>query len=257
MQEILEIALEAAAAAMREAERYQAALDTVTFKEKQTGKTAGSDIASEADSAAEEAIREVIARHRPQDAVIGEENGETAGTGYVWIVDPIDGTLNFSYGRNEWAVSIAVEIDGETKVAVVAAQNPERYYTAVLGEGAFLNGKAIHARNTKSLSKAMIDVGRGRGDTRTLFTSVVSELDKTCRDIRRGGCAALAACQVASGEIDAMYGPGLETWDIAAGMLIASEAGAEVVYHRSDVVLIAPKSIITELQQAVERVVPA
>lgn len=256
MKDVSEIALEAAMAALDEISKYTSGSKTLTFKEKDTGKTSGSDVVSEADKAAEERIKSVILSYRPQDSIIGEESGATYGSGCAWVIDPIDGTLNFSYGRNEWAVSIAVSDEEGALAGVVALTEPRRIYTAQRGKGAFLNGEPIKARDTVRIQDAIIDVGRGRGETRTLFPKVVSKLDSTVKDLRRSGCAAMAACQVASGELDGMYGPGLEVWDIAAGALIAQEAGCVVLKHREDVVLIATPGVIDSLEGAIDSVVP-
>ncbi len=253
-RDLLKVALEAAREALVVAGRYADDLDSLEFEEKHTGKSVGADVVSVADREVETSIRAVISRHRPQDAILGEEGGLTEGGRCVWTIDPIDGTLNYSYGRNEWAVSIAVSVDGETVAGVVATRKPERYFTAVLGGGSFLNGKLIRPRQTRNLSDSIIDLGRGRGATRDIFTEIVSELDKTCRDVRRGGCAALAACQVACGELDAMYGPGLEEWDIAAGALIALESGASVRERKDDITLIAAIDVMAELERVIDRV---
>ena len=254
-RELLEIALEAAREGVAVAGRYADNLESLEFEEKHTGKSAGADVVSAFFFQAEDGIRDVIMRRRPEDTILGEEGGFTEGGTCVWTIDPIDGTLNYSYGRNEWAVSIAVSVNGVTVAGVVATRRPERYFTAVLGGGAFLNGELIRPRRTRELSKSVIDLGRGRGETREIFVEVVSELDKTCRDVRRGGCAALAACQVACGELDAMYGPGLEEWDIAAGMIIALEAGAAVREIRDDVILIASIDVMPELERVIDRVI--
>ena len=254
-RDLLKVALEAAREALTVAGRYADDLDSLEFEEKHTGKSVGADVVSVADREVETSIRAVILRHRPQDTILGEEGGLTEGGRYVWTIDPIDGTLNYSYGRNEWAVSIAVSVDGQTVAGVVATRKPERYFTAVLGGGAFLNGKLIRPRQTRNLSDSIIDLGRGRGATREIFTDVVAELDKTCRDVRRGGCAALAACQVACGELDAMYGPGLEEWDIAAGALIALESGASVRERKDDITLIAAIDVMAELERVIDRVI--
>lgn len=241
------------------AETYFSSLSELHFEVKDTGKHPGADVVSEADSAVETIIRDVVLSARPHDSVLGEESGMTAGTGggLTWIVDPIDGTLNFSYHRGAFAVSIAACDAAGPLVAVVVQVSPHRVFTAVRGEGAMLDGEPIHVTGTEKLSEALVDLGRGRTGTREHFADVVAVLDERCRDIRRSGSAALAACEVAAGELDAMYGPGLEIWDIAAGALIATEAGAVRCDIDDDVVLLAAPGIADEfhvtLREALKR----
>lgn len=256
MQNLVDIASKAALVGAAVAQDFLDGLETLEFKVKDSTKTPGSDVVSQADRATEAAVRGVISSLRPSDAILGEECGLTSGSGLTWIIDPINGTLNFSYARNEWAVSVAVRDSDRTLAAAVAVSSPSMLFTASVGGGSFLNGSPIKVSGSVSLSDALIDVGRGRGASRAGFVSVLSALDASCKDVRRSGCAALAACQVACGSLDAMYGPGLEVWDIAAGALIASEAGA-VVRERSDgVFLISSPGVAEEFYKVIAAGLP-
>jgi myo-inositol-1(or 4)-monophosphatase len=255
MNEILELAKRAALKGAEVAGWHFERLASLQFESKDTGKGALGDIVSLADAEVEAAIRDVIRAARPNDAVLGEETGLSEGAGLLWIVDPIDGTMNFSYHRNEFAVSIAACDAKGALVAVVASVLPARVFSAIRGAGAWCDGESITPRACTTLQAALVDVGRGRNEVRSRFVDVIAALDENARDIRRSGGAALAACQVACGELDAMYGAGLEQWDIAAGALIAREAGAVVDEVRDDVVLISSSGVAEEFGELIRSVI--
>lgn len=194
------------------------------------------DIVTEADRETERLIRDALAKARPADGFFGEESGAEAGTsGLTWVVDPIDGTVNFLYGIPHYAVSIAV-VEGEpdplTWTALVAAVvNPAsgELFTAAAGAGAFLGDEPIRVAPAVELSQALVSTGfaydsgeRGRQG------ALVSQLLPAVRDIRRMGTASLDLCFVACGRANAYYERTLSPWDHAAGALIAREAGATV-----------------------------
>jgi myo-inositol-1(or 4)-monophosphatase len=194
------------------------------------------DIVTEADRETERLIRDALAKARPADGFFGEESGAEAGTsGLTWVVDPIDGTVNFLYGIPHYAVSIAV-VEGEpdplTWTALAGAVvNPAsgELFTATAGGGAFLGDKPISVAPAVDLSQALVATGfaydsaeRGRQG------SVVSQLLPLVRDIRRLGTASLDLCFVACGRANAYYERTLSPWDHAAGALVAREAGATV-----------------------------
>jgi myo-inositol-1(or 4)-monophosphatase len=248
MRDILEIALDAALAGAETARRHFADLASLDFTMKDTGKHPGADVVSLADADVERVIKTLILSRRPDDSILGEEGGLVAGlSDFTWIIDPIDGTLNFSYHRTPFAVSIGVRDGNGMVVGVVVQVQPQRVFMAMRGEGATCDGEPIGVSTVQSLAQALIDVGRGRGEVRHRFADVVGVLDRRTRDIRRGGCAAVAACEVAAGELDAMYGPGLEVWDICAGALIAEEAGAIRYDIGSDVIVLAAPGVVDEL----------
>ncbi|WP_052851350.1 inositol monophosphatase family protein [Streptomyces avicenniae] len=191
------------------------------------------DVVTEMDLAAERLITGFLAEHRPDDAVLGEEGGEHGGgSGVRWVVDPLDGTVNYLYGLPGWAVSIAAEVDGETVAAVVAAPMRRETYYAHLGGGAHRlpDGGApepLRTRPSPSLDQALIGTGFNYvASVRTAQAAVAQRLIPQVRDIRRSGSAAIDLCDVAGGRLDGYYERGLAPWDLAAGDLIAREAGA-------------------------------
>ncbi|WKX73018.1 inositol monophosphatase family protein [Streptomyces sp. XD-27] len=191
-------------------------------------KTSPIDVVTEMDVAAEKLITDFLAERRPDDGVLGEEGANTAGSsGVRWVIDPIDGTVNYLYGLPSWAVSIAAELDGETIVGVVEAPMRAETYHAVAGGGAFRNGERTRVRPTPPFEQALVGTGFGYlTERRAAQAEVLRALLPRVRDIRRGGSAAIDLCDVACGRLDAYYERGLNPWDLAAGELIAREAGA-------------------------------
>ncbi|MDJ1130844.1 inositol monophosphatase family protein [Streptomyces iconiensis] len=191
-------------------------------------KTSPIDVVTEMDVASEKLITGFLAEHRPDDGFLGEEGAESEGSsGVRWVIDPVDGTVNYLYGRPEWAVSIAAEHHGERVVGVVAAPLRGETCHAVLGQGAYLNGLRLSCRPSPPLDQALIGTGFGYiTERRVAQAAVAQRLIPRVRDIRRGGSAAIDLCDVASGRLDGFYERGLNPWDLAAGDLIAREAGA-------------------------------
>ncbi|NEE04273.1 inositol monophosphatase family protein [Phytoactinopolyspora halotolerans] len=193
-------------------------------------KSTPTDVVTESDTAAEQLIRERLLAARPGDAVHGEEGGHSDGeSGVVWIVDPIDGTVNYLYGIPQYAVSIALQVSGVVEGGVVYNPATEETWTAIRGAGAQLNAEPIAVSGCADLSLALVGTGFGYdASRRARQAAVVADLVPVVRDIRRAGSAALDLCAVASGRLDAYYERGLNPWDRAAGALIAEEAGAFV-----------------------------
>ncbi len=192
-------------------------------------KSSDTDPVTRADVAAQQVIAGVIGAGRPDDAIFGEEGLDRPGdSGWRWVVDPLDGTVNYIYGRDDWSVSIAVQDpDGTTVVGVVLAPALGRTYTAVRGQGSWLDGERLAVRASTSLAQAVIGTGFSYdAATRASQAAVLSRLLPRVADIRRCGSAALDLADVASGRIDAFYESDLSTWDWAAGALLATEAGA-------------------------------
>ncbi|MFF9818009.1 inositol monophosphatase family protein [Streptomyces sp. NPDC014006] len=196
-------------------------------------KSSDVDVVTEMDIAAEKLITGLISERRPEDAFLGEEGGTTEGTsGIRWVIDPLDGTVNYLYGLPTWAVSIAAEQDGETVVGVVAAPMRGETYHAVRGGGAWATGswdgeRRLTCRAAAPLEQALISTGFNYvADVREHQAEVVRRLIPLVRDIRRGGSAAIDLCDVAAGRLDGYYERGLHPWDFGAGDLIAREAGA-------------------------------
>lgn len=199
-------------------------------------KSSAEDVVTEADRETETLIRQLLAEARPHDAILGEEGGSTAGTsGLTWIVDPIDGTVNYLYDLPAWSVSIAV-VEGEPdprswKLLAGAVSVPSRgeTYSASLGGGATLNGRQIKAVEASSLALSLVATGfTYAAASRTRQAAVLAGLISEVRDIRRSGSAAVDLCLVASGRINAYYESFVNPWDHAAGSIIAREAGAMV-----------------------------
>ncbi|WP_445227846.1 inositol monophosphatase family protein [Corynebacterium sp. H130] len=184
------------------------------------------------DTMAEEFIVGKLQQLRPQDGVIGEEGSDThSESGITWIVDPIDGTVNFMYGIPQYAVSIAAARDGEVIVGAVCNVATGELYSAVKGHGATVRrGEEVtplKCNEVQEIGLSLIATGFGySAKRRDAQGKLVAELLPQVRDIRRMGSAALDLCAVASGHVDAHFEHGLNAWDYAAGALIAAEAGA-------------------------------
>ncbi|HEY1619551.1 MAG TPA: inositol monophosphatase family protein [Streptosporangiaceae bacterium] len=218
-------------------------------------KSSPTDVVTEADQAAEALIRDLIGEKRPGDRILGEEGGETGPQGAEggakgeggpsdvrWIVDPLDGTVNYLYGLPDWAVSVAAEVDGTVVAGAVFVPRRDELYSARLGHGAWLSSGALDWRGEDTgspvrlacnrdvpLAQALVATGFGyAARRRQVQGDVLRAVLPRVRDIRRGGSAAVDLCSVASGTVDAYYERGVNLWDIAAGGLIAAEAGAQV-----------------------------
>jgi myo-inositol-1(or 4)-monophosphatase len=204
-------------------------------------KSSPTDVVTQMDRDAEELIRTRILAARPGDAILGEEGGQSGapGTeGVRWIVDPLDGTVNYLYGLPDWAVSIAAEAAGTVVAGAVFVPMRRSLFSAVLGAGAWLRAvpdpgaggcRPLSCTRGAGLADALVGTGFGySAGRRTVQGQVVAALLPRVRDIRRGGAAAVDLCSVAAGALDAFYERGLHPWDVAAGGLIAREAGARV-----------------------------
>jgi myo-inositol-1(or 4)-monophosphatase len=193
-----------------------------------TTKTSGTDMVSEMDRASETHIVKGILAARPDDAILGEETGAREGTsGVRWVIDPLDGTTNYLYRHPTWSVSVGVEVDGRAEAGVVAVPGHQEVFTAVRGEGAKLNGDPIAVTEETDLARALIGTGFGYGaGRRGRQAHVLPHLLPVVRDIRRNGVASLDLCWVACGRLDGYFEAGGQPWDVAAGLLIATEAGA-------------------------------
>ncbi len=199
-------------------------------------KSSVADIVTEADRAVETAIRDALARARPQDGFLGEEtDGAGSASGLTWVVDPIDGTVNYAYGIPAWAVSVAV-VEGDPDPATWtglagAVVNPmaQETWEAYRGGGARLNGRPLHIAKKTELPRTLVGTGFGYlPERRVAQARVVTRLLATVRDIRRAGAASLDICSVAAERLDAYYEVGLHPWDLAGGTVVAREAGAHV-----------------------------
>lgn len=196
-------------------------------------KSSLTDPVSDADRAAEDLIVRELTAARPDDGLIGEEGADRPSTsGLTWVIDPLDGTVNYLYELDNFAVSIACEDADGGLVGVVFDPTRDLMFSAVRGGGATLTTADGHRRSLQvsrpdSLSATLLSTGFGySASRRALQGSIVATLLPRVRDIRRIGSAALDLCAVAAGRIDAFYEEGVQHWDVAAGGLIAREAGA-------------------------------
>jgi myo-inositol-1(or 4)-monophosphatase len=197
-------------------------------------KSSPTDVVTAMDAAAEELIARRLADRRPEDGLLAEEGSDRAGTsGVRWVVDPLDGTVNYLYRIGHWCVSIAAEaeVHGARQVVagVVHAPVLGATWTATLGGGAWRDGRRLRCSEQDEIAQAMLATGFGySADRRAVQAQVLTRVLPQVRDIRRFGSAAIDLCHVAEGIVDIYYERGLNAWDIAAGGLIAREAGVRV-----------------------------
>jgi myo-inositol-1(or 4)-monophosphatase len=224
-EELLELAVEAARGAgellMRSFRGPAQEVET---------KTTPTDLVSKADKDSERWLVDFIARNRPDDGVLAEEGGRSeAASGLRWVVDPLDGTVNYLFRIPVWCVSIAIEDDHGGVVAAVHDPNRDETFTARRGEGAHLNGEQLGVSNRSELSTALIGTGFAYDvERRAAQAAVAANVLIRVRDIRRAGSAALDLCGVACRRLDGFYEAYTEEWDRAAGRLIVAEAGGLV-----------------------------
>jgi myo-inositol-1(or 4)-monophosphatase len=222
----LSVRMASDAGALALAERAAAVTDITT-------KSSQVDIVTAADKAAEAFITTQVERHRPNDAIVGEEGANKEGnTGLTWFIDPIDGTTNFYYGLPGWVVSIAVGDSEGIGAAAVFDPVSNEMYSAHRKGGATLNNEPLQVRaTTEVLAHALVGTGFSYlAEQRQQQAELLVELLPQVRDIRRLGSAAKDLCMVARGAYDAYFEAGLNQWDLAAGWLIAREAGARVEF---------------------------
>jgi myo-inositol-1(or 4)-monophosphatase len=220
-EELLDVAVEAArAAAAVLLDRYHHAPREVHTKSSPT------DPVSEADLAAERAIREVLTRRRPQDGILGEEGDDVTGaTALRWLVDPLDGTVNYLYRFPQWCVSIACE----GRAGAILDPVRDDLFTAIEAGEARLGAQRLQAGAPASLATALVATGFGYdAGVRARQAEVLARVLPRVRDIRRAGSAALDLAWTAAGRCDAFYERGVKAWDVAAGALLCRAAGLDV-----------------------------
>jgi myo-inositol-1(or 4)-monophosphatase len=245
----------------RDAARAGAAELSGRFGHRQRGiqvKSSPTDLVSDADVAAEQAIRRVLREQAPEDAVLGEEGGETGGSGELrWVIDPLDGTINFLFNVPQFAVSVACEDRHGAVVGVVVDPLRDECFSATRSGVPECNGVPITASERQQLSTALVATGFAYdADIRAHQAAVLNRILPRVRDIRRAGAAALDLVWCASGRYDAYYERGVKVWDYAAGALIAARAGVTVpTLQASDDgpagLLAAPPALLDELQRLV------
>lgn len=254
--ELLEIARQVATTAGELAARCR-----VAGVEIAASKSSPEDIVTLADRETEALIRSMLADARPNDGFLGEETGSSVGSsGLTWVVDPIDGTVNYLYNAPHWAVSIAV-VEGEPEPTTWSALagvvvNPVigEIFTATLGGGAFLGSRRLQVAEAE-LALALVATGFSyQSEVRVKQAALLARLIGQVRDVRRTGTASLDLCAVACGRLNAFYEQGLKPWDHAAGALIAREAGARVsglggAPASAELLLAAPAFLAAQLER--------
>ena len=227
-------------------------------------KSSATDPVTLADTETERLVRDRLAELRPGEPVLGEEGGGAEpGDGLRWVVDPIDGTVNFVYGIPAYAVSLGAQIDGVSVAGAVADVVSGEVYSAALGRGAHVvtaaGRRRLHCNEIEDLSMALVGTGFGYAQQRRAAqAAVVAGILPEVRDVRRIGSAALDLCMVAAGRLDAYFEHGLSVWDWAAAALIAAEAGAVVVLPGQDVggaplIIAAAPGVAAPLTAALDR----
>ena len=230
--ELLELAQEVAEAAGRV---LRAGLERVAggilLATGASSKSSPTDLVTEVDRNSEELIVSALLRARPDDGVLGEKGSSRAGsTGVTWVIDPLDGTINYLYGIEEFSVSIGARVDGRSIVGAVHNPVNGEMFAACEGEGATLNGRTLRLEPSgRTLAEALVGTGftyvsKDRADQARMIPVILPAV----RDIRRRGSAALDICAVACGRFDAFYEAWLRPWDLTAGEVVAREAGATV-----------------------------
>jgi len=195
-----------------------------------TMKSTAIDIATQMDLASEKLIVESILAARPDDGIIGEEGASRESmSGVTWVIDPVDGTVNYFYGLPGWAISIAAKDENGTLVGVVHSPTVNATWHATKDGGAFLNNVKIACNDPIELNRALLSSGFAYDvKNRIEQLKIVNVLLPQIRDLRRIGSAAADICHVATGMVDGYFETGLYEWDLAAAELIAREAGATV-----------------------------
>lgn len=232
-------------------------------------KSTPTDPVTVVDTETERLLRDRLAQLRPGDPILGEEGGgptdaaATPAGSVTWVLDPIDGTVNFVYGVPAYAVSVGVQVNGESVAGAVADVVGGRVYSAATGLGAHVTDghgtQPLQCSTVEDVSMALLGTGFGYSrQRRAAQAALLARMLPVVRDVRRIGSAALDLCMVASGRLDAYYEHGLKVWDRAAGGLIAAEAGARVVVPPADatgagLVLAAAPGIADELLAVLER----
>jgi myo-inositol-1(or 4)-monophosphatase len=240
------------------------AADSVAVEKAVRTKSSRTDPVTIADTETEQLVRDRLGELRPGDSILGEEAGATTVQGAVrWVVDPIDGTVNFLYGIPAYAVSLAAQVGGVSVAGAVADVVGGQIYSAAVGFGAHVRDggerRLLRCNAVDDLSMALLGTGFGYSpQRRAAQAELLAALMPQVRDVRRLGSAALDLCMVAAGRLDAHYEHGLQEWDWAAGALIAAEAGALVVIPGADdpgagLTLAAAPGVAAQLIEALDR----
>jgi myo-inositol-1(or 4)-monophosphatase len=250
MHPMLNTAIKAARRGAAVINRASFDLDRVIVNEKQHN-----DFVTDVDTAAEQAIIEVLSKAYPEHGFLCEESGASANvndeTEYLWIIDPLDGTTNFIHGFPQYAISMALQHRGVITLALVYDPVRNDLFTAEKGSGAFLNDKRIRVGKLDRIAKALLGTGYQAGNPAALteYLKMYGIMAERSHGVRRAGSAALDLAYVACGRLDGFYEKGLKPWDIAAGALLVSEAGGIIAefngesdyLHKGNVIAGSPK----------------
>lgn len=227
------------------------------LKNLEVNKKTPRDLVTDADVAVENFLKESLAREYPQFGFWGEESGKSENQTSRWIVDPIDGTHSFSKGQYFWSISVALEINQEIVAGVVYAPALDDYYSAEKGKGAWRNGHSISVSSESKLSDAMVATGFAcvRGYLKENNLKRFCKIAENTTGQRRFGSAAMDLCMVADGQVDAFWEQELNLYDVAAGALIAREAGATVTDFKGQEGIF-PKQILVTNGKILGQIIP-
>lgn len=223
MHPYLNIAIKAARRAGKIITRYAEEIDTLKIQEKGVN-----DLVTWVDHAAENAIIETIQQAYPTHAILGEETGAHPGQEYTWIVDPLDGTMNYIHGFPHYAVSIGIQYKQNIEHAVIYDPLSQDLFTATRGRGAQMNGKRMRVSKQETLTGSLIGSSfpfHHRDKYIDEHLDIFKKVFVQCADVRRTGSAALNLAYTAAGHLDGFWESGLKPWDIAAGVLMVRESG--------------------------------
>lgn len=220
---MIDIAIEAAKAAGKRALELSAS--EIVYKKKNP-----LDILADADLEAEAIIKEIIKKNFPTHSILAEESGEDVGdVDFLWVVDPIDGTINFAKGLDEYCVSIALEHKGELVLGVIYQPVTGELYTAEKGKGAFLNGKKIGVSSEEDMIDCLLSLDNSSdANARAQMVKILEKIWGNFRQLRITGSSAISLAKVASGKLDVYFKTNFNYWDYAAGIVLVREAGGEV-----------------------------
>ena len=260
MQPILNIAIRAARAAGKTIFRAMDHMD-----ERKITHKSHNDYVSDIDHQAEKEIIEIIRRAYPSHSILAEESGQVDGDDFVWIIDPLDGTTNYLHGFPQFSVSIAVQHRGRLEHAVIYDPLKDEIFTASRGDGASLNNRRLRVTPIKKLNGALLGTGIPFRDQRYMdeYLQMLKVLSKDAAGIRRAGSAALDLAYVAAGRLDGFWELGLMPWDMAAGILLITEAGGVVTdidggdsYMKSGNLLTANPKLHVQMLKLVDPHIP-
>ncbi len=256
---LINIAVEATRAATVIINRAMKRMDTIKIAEKKPN-----DFVTEVDQRVEQEIIGIIKKAYPTHAILGEESGESEGSDYQWIIDPIDGTRNFIHGFPHFAISIGIAHKGRIEHGVIYDPLRQELFTATRGKGAFLNQTRIRVAERKQLSEALLGTGfayRHTDKDSPLPKQLLEAIFPETGDVRRAGAATLDLAYVACGRLDGFWEMGLKIWDMAAGALIVKEAGGIVCdldgsdnYLKSGNIVCANPPLLKQLLKSIKTV---